>query len=93
MKYRSDQRESKEFKADLAKLNEALDGGYDAAGPHAYEKKENVAREEFIEDQVQLSSVALLNCLLLCWSVGWWVCLPVKLCYLLLFFSKLLVLR
>ena len=50
MKYRNDQRESKEFKADLAQLNEALERGYNAAGPRAFEKKENLAREEFIED-------------------------------------------
>ena len=60
-KYRNDQRESKEFKVDLARLNEALEGGYDAAGPHAFEKKENLARGEFIEDQVLLWFMALLN--------------------------------
>ena len=59
-KYRNDQRESKEFKADLARLNEALEGGYDAAGPHAFEKKENLARGEFIEDQVLLWFIALV---------------------------------
>ena len=63
MKYRNDQRESKEFKADLAQLNEALEGGYNAAGPHAFEKKENLAREEFIEDQVLLWFMALEICL------------------------------
>ena len=41
-------------------LNEALEGGDDAAGPHAFEKKENLARGEFIEDQVLLWFIALV---------------------------------
>ena len=49
MKYRNDQRESKEFKADLAQLNEALEGGYNAAGPHTFEKKENLAERNSLK--------------------------------------------
>ena len=51
-RYSVQMHEGPEFKADLAKLEKELEGGYDAGGVAAFSKKENLGKEEFVHDQV-----------------------------------------
>ena len=52
LKYEVTQRMAEDFQADLSKLKTTLERGYDVGGKAVLEKKENVAKQHFIEEQV-----------------------------------------
>ena len=48
-----DSRNGAAFQADVENLRQELESGYDGTGRYGSTKKENKAKEDFIEDQVK----------------------------------------